>query len=59
MKLDLTKSRLNLLKKVSDQAKEIPAVSFCCADMNCRLQVRFHDAKQKDFFLVDIVDSEM
>ena len=65
MKLDLTKSRFNLLKKANDHVKEIPAISFCYADVNCRLQVKFHDAKQEDIFfstfdeLRDIVDSEI
>ena len=65
MKLDLTKSRFNLLKKANDHVKEIPAISFCYVDVNCRLRVKFHDAKQKDIFfstfdeLRDIVDSEI
>ena len=65
MKLDLTKSRFNLLKKANDHVKEIPAISFCYADVNCRLRVKFHDAKQKDIFfstfdeLRDIVDSDI
>ena len=65
VKLDLTKSRFNLLKKANDHVKEIPAISFCYADVNCRLQVKFHDAKQEDIFfstfdeLRDIVDSEI
>ena len=65
VKLDLTKSRFNLLKKANDHVKEIPAISFCYADVNCRLRVRFHDAKQEDIFfstfdeLRDIVDSEI
>ena len=65
MKLDLTKSRFNLLRKANDHVKEIPAISFCYVDVNCRLRVKFHDAKQKDIFfstfdeLRDIVDSEI
>ena len=65
MKLDLTKSRFNLLKKANDHVKEIPAISFCYADMNCLLRIKFHDAKQEDIFfstfdeLRDIVDSEI
>ena len=65
MKLDLTKSRFNLLKKANNHVKEIPAVSFGYADVNCRLRVKFHDAKQEDIFfstfdeLCDIVDSEI
>ena len=55
--------RFNLLKKANNQVKEIPAISFCYADVNCRLRVKFHDAKQEDIFfstfdeLHDIVDS--
>ena len=65
MKLDLAKSRFNLLRKANDHVKEIPAISFCYVDVNCRLRVKFHDAKQKDIFfstfdeLRDIVDSEI
>ena len=63
MKLDLTKSRFNLLKKANDHVKKISAISFFYADVNCRLQVKFHDAKQGGIFfstfdeLRDIVDS--
>ena len=35
VKLDLTKSRFNLLKKANDHVKEIPAISFCYEDVNC------------------------
>ena len=65
VKLDLTKSRFNLLKKANNHVKEIPAISFCYADVNCRLRIKFHDAKQEDIFfstfdeLRDIVDSEI
>ena len=50
VKLDLTKSRFSLLKKAKDYVKEIPAVSFCYGDMNCRLRIKFYDAQQKDIF---------
>ena len=65
MKLDLTKSRLSLLKKANNHVKEIPAIRFCYADVNCCPRVKFHDAKQDDIFfstfgeLRDIVDSEI
>ena len=65
VKLDLTKSRFNLLKKANDHVKEIPTISFCYADVNYRLRVKFHDAKQEDIFFSifdkfrDIVDSEI
>ena len=65
VKLDLTKSRFNLLKKANDHIKEIPAISFCYADVNCRLRVKFRDAKQENIFfstfdeLREIVDSEI
>ena len=65
MKIDLTKSRFILLKKASDHVKEIPVISFCYADVNCRVGAKFHDAKQEDIFfstfdeLRDIVDSEI
>ena len=65
MKLDLTKSKFNLLKKANDHVKEIRAISFCYADVNCHFRVKCHDAKQEDIFfstfdeLRDIVDSEI
>ena len=65
VKLDLTKSKLNLLKKANDHVKEIPAINFCYADVNFRLLEKFHDTKQEDIFfstfdkLCDIVDSEI
>ena len=65
MKLDLTKSRFNLLKKANDHVKEIAAIRFCYADVNCHLRVKLHDAKHEDVFfssfdeLRDIVDSEI
>ena len=63
VKLDLTKSRFNLLKKANNHVKEIPAISFCYADVNCCFRVKLHDAKQEDIFfstfdeLPDIIDS--
>ena len=65
VKLDITKSRFNLLKKANNHAKKIPAINFCYADVNCRIRVKFYDARQKDIFfatfdqLRDIVDSEI
>ena len=65
MKLDLTKSEFNLLKKANDNVKEIPAIRFSYADVNCRLRVKFHDAKQEHIVfstfdeLRGIVDSEI
>ena len=65
VKLDLTKSRFNLLQKANVHVKEIPAISFCYADVNCRFRVKFHKDKQEDIFfstfdeLRDIVDSEI
>ena len=65
VKLDLTKSRFKFLKKANNHVKEIPAISFCYADVNCRLRVKLHDAKEHNIFfstfdeLRDIVDSEI
>ena len=64
MKLDITKSRFKLLKKANNHAKKMPATNFY-ADVNCRIRVKFHDARQEDIFfatfdqLRDIVDSEI
>ena len=65
IKLDLTKSRYNLLKRANDHVKEVPSIKFCYADINCRLKVKFNDENQKDIFfssfdeLRDIVDMEI
>ena len=65
VKLNLTKSRFNLLTKANNHVKDIPAISFCYADVNCRLQVKSHDAKQQDIFfstfdeLCDIIHCEI
>ena len=63
VKLNLTKSRFNMLRKTNDYAKEVPAISFCYVVVNSRLRVKLHDAKQEDIFfstfdeLRDYVDS--
>ena len=65
VRIDLTKSRYNLLKRANDHVKEVPSIKFCCADINCRLKVKFSDENQKDIFfssfdeLRDIVDIEI
>ena len=65
LKLDLTKSRYNSLKRANDHVKEVPVIKFCYADINCRLKVKFNDENQKDIFfssfneLRDIVDIEI
>ena len=64
-KLDLTKSRYDLLKRANDHVKEVPSIKFCYANINCCLKVKFNDENQKDIFfptfddLRDIVDMEM
>ena len=62
IKLNLTKSRYDLLKTTNDHVKEVPSIKFCYVDTNCRLKVKFNDKNQKDIFsssfddLRDIVD---
>ena len=46
VKLDLTKSRFDLLKRANNHVKKIRAINFCCADVNCRLGVKFHDVSR-------------
>ena len=50
VKLDLTKSRFDLLKKANNIVNEIRAINFCYTDVNCRLRVKFHAEKQDDIF---------
>ena len=65
IKLDLTKSRYDLLKRANDHVKEVPSIKFCYADVSCRLKAKFNDENQKDIFfssfddLQDIVDMEI
>ena len=65
VKLDLTKSRYDLLRRANDHVKEVPSIKFCYADVNCRLKVKINDENQKDIFfssfddLQDIVDMEI
>ena len=49
MKLDLAKSRYDLLKRANDHVKEIPSIKFWYADINCHLKVKFNDENQKAF----------
>ena len=56
IKVGLSKSRYDLLKRANDHVKETK---------NCRLNVKFNDENQKDIFfssfddLKDIVDKEL
>ena len=65
VKLELAKPWFDLLKESNHCVKEIPAISFYYIVVNCRLRIKFHDAKQEDIFfstfdeLRDIVDSEI
>ena len=65
IKLDLTKSRYDLLKRVNDHMKKVLSIKFCYADINCRLKVKFNDENQKDIFfssfdnIWDLVDMQM
>ena len=56
VKLDLTKSRYDLLKRANDHLKELPFIKFCYADVNCRLKVKFNDENQKDIFFSSFDD---
>ena len=65
IELDLTKSRYDLLKRANDHVEEVHSIKLCCADINCRLEVKFNDKNQKDIFfpsfddLRDILDMEI
>ena len=50
VKLDLTKSRFDLLKEANNIVNEIRAINFWFANVNCRLRVKFHAEKQDDIF---------
>ena len=65
IKLDLTKSRYDLLKRANDHVKEVPSIKFYYTDVNYRLKVKFNHENQKDIFfysfddLRDIADMEI
>ena len=65
IRLDLTKSRFNLLKKANEHDRDIPTIKFCYADINCRLRVKFNDENEEDIIfssfegLCDVVDMEV
>ena len=50
VRLDLTKSRYNLLNNANNYVKEIPTIRFCYVDVNCRLKVKFICEDQEDPF---------
>ena len=54
VKLDLTKSRFDLLKRANNHVKKVRAINFCCADVNCRLVSR----RFKSCFMSLIVKSK-
>ena len=56
IKLDLTKSRYDLLKRPNDHEKEVPSIKFCYVDINCRLKVKFNDENQKGIFFSSFDD---
>ena len=65
LRLDLTKSRYNLLSDANNHVKEIPTIRFCYVDVNCRLKVKLTGEDQDDVFfppmdeLCDITDMEI
>ena len=65
VRLDLTKSRYDLLKNANNYVKEIPTIRFCYVDVNCRLKFKFTGEDQDDFFsssmdeLHDITDMKI
>ena len=65
IKLDLTETRYDLLKRANDHAKEVSSIKFCNADIDCCMKVKFNNENQKDILfssfdnLWDIVDMEI
>jgi len=49
VKLDLTKSRYNLLKDAIEYVRNLDSVNFVYADINCRLKVRYNDDNERFF----------
>ena len=65
VRLDLTKSRYDLLNNANNRVKEIPIIRFCYVDVNCRPKVKFTGEGLDDVFfssmdeLRDITDMEV
>ena len=65
VRLDLTKSRYNLLSNANNHVKEIPTIRFCYVDVNCRLKIKLTGEDREDVFfssvdeLRDITDMEI
>ena len=65
IKLDLTKSRFNLLNKANSHVKEVPTIIFCYVFVNSCLKLKFSNESQKDlslsFFddMCDILDRDV
>ena len=65
VRLDLTKSRYDLLNNASNHVKEIPTIRFCCVAVICRLKVKFTGEDQDNVFFLsmdelrDITDMEI
>ena len=56
IKLDLIKSRYDLLKRANGHVKDVPSTKFYYADTNCHLKVKFNDENQKDIFFSSFND---
>ena len=54
VRLDLTKSRYDLLNNANNHVKEIPTIRFCYVDVNCRLKVKFTSEDQDDVFFSSV-----
>ena len=65
VRLDLTKSWLDLLSNANNHAKEIPNIIFLYVDVNCRLKIKFTGKDQDNVFfssmdeLRDITEMEI
>ena len=51
--LDLTKSRMDILKEAVDLARESDRISYAFEDINCSLYVKLSDASFKFFNTID------
>ena len=65
IKLDLTKSRYDLLNRVNDHVIEVASIKVCYTELKHCLKVKFNDEKQRGIFfssfddLQDIADIEL
>ena len=50
IKVGLAKKRFTLLLSANECVRNMSFIKFCCADINCRLKIKWHDKNREDAF---------